>query len=77
MKADDSTVTMFDLKTLAVIRQIQTHTGGLDGIMYDASADRIPNTGRRRRPTRTRRRDGAGAAGAVARADRSSRAGSW
>ncbi len=39
--AGDSTVTMFDLKTLAVIKQIQTHTGGLDGIMYDASADRI------------------------------------
>jgi DNA-binding beta-propeller fold protein YncE len=39
--AGDSTVTMFDLKTLAPIRQIATHTGGLDGIMYDASADRI------------------------------------
>lgn len=31
----DSTVTMFDLKTLAVIRKIPIPTGGLDGIMYD------------------------------------------
>ena len=31
----DSTVTMFDLKTLAVIRRIPIPTGGLDGIMYD------------------------------------------
>ncbi len=37
----DSTVTMFDLKTLAVIRKIPTHTGGLDGIMYDDFSDRI------------------------------------
>ncbi len=37
----DSTVTMFDLKTLAVIKKIQTHTGGLDGIMYDDFSDRI------------------------------------
>jgi DNA-binding beta-propeller fold protein YncE len=39
--AGDSTVTMFDLKTLAPIRQIATHTGGLDGIMYDDFSDRI------------------------------------
>jgi DNA-binding beta-propeller fold protein YncE len=39
--AGDSSVTMFDLKTLAVIKQIPTHTGGLDGIMYDAFSDRI------------------------------------
>ena len=39
--AGDSTVTMFDLKTLAVLRQIQTHTGGLDGIMYDDFSDHI------------------------------------
>ena len=38
--AGDSTVTMFDLATLAPIRKIQTHTGGLDGIMYDAFSDR-------------------------------------
>jgi DNA-binding beta-propeller fold protein YncE len=31
----DSTVTMFDVKTLAVIRKIRVSTGGLDGIMYD------------------------------------------
>ncbi|HEY6107991.1 MAG TPA: hypothetical protein VIV56_03710, partial [Gemmatimonadales bacterium] len=37
----DSTVTMFDLKTLAVIRKIPIPTGGLDGIMYDAFSDRI------------------------------------
>src|SRR6476620_6759906 len=30
----DSTLTMFDLATLRVIRKIPTHTGGLDGIMY-------------------------------------------
>jgi DNA-binding beta-propeller fold protein YncE len=37
----DSTVTMFDLKTLAPIRQIAIEAGGLDGIMYDESADRV------------------------------------
>lgn len=39
--AGDSTLTMFDIKTLAVIKKIPTHTGGLDGIMYDESTDRI------------------------------------
>lgn len=39
--AGDSTVTMFDLATLAVIRKIPVHTGGLDGIMYDDFSDRI------------------------------------
>lgn len=39
--AGDSTVTMFDLKTLAPIRKIKIASGGLDGIMYDAYADRI------------------------------------
>jgi DNA-binding beta-propeller fold protein YncE len=39
--AGDSTVTMFDLTSLAVIRRIATHTGGLDGIMYDDFSDRI------------------------------------
>jgi len=39
--AGDSTLTMFDLKTLATIKKIPTHTGGLDGIMYDEFADRI------------------------------------
>jgi len=37
----DSTVTMFDLKTLAPIRKIPVSTGGLDGIMYDPSSDRV------------------------------------
>jgi len=37
----DSTVTMFDLKTLAVIKQIKVETGGLDGIMYDQPDDKI------------------------------------
>src|SRR5712675_268254 len=37
----DSTVTMFDLKTLAVIKQIKVDTGGLDGIMFDDFSNRI------------------------------------
>jgi DNA-binding beta-propeller fold protein YncE len=37
----DSTVTMFDLKTLEVIKQIKVETGGLDGIMYDEPDDKI------------------------------------
>ena len=37
----DSTVTMFDLTTLAPIRKIKVAVGGLDGIMYDASIDRV------------------------------------
>jgi DNA-binding beta-propeller fold protein YncE len=39
--AGDSTVEMFDLKTLAVTRRIKVSTGGLDGIMYDDFSDRI------------------------------------
>jgi len=39
--AGDSTVTMFDLKTLAPLKRIATHTGGLDGIMYDDFSDRV------------------------------------
>src|SRR2546421_4052532 len=39
--AGDSTVTMFDLRTLAVIKKIPVPTGGLDGIMYDDFSDRI------------------------------------
>jgi DNA-binding beta-propeller fold protein YncE len=39
--AGDSTVTMFDIKTLAPIKKIKVATGGLDGIMYDAFDDRI------------------------------------
>ena len=37
----DSTVTMFDLATVAVIKKIPVRTGGLDGIMYDDFSDRI------------------------------------
>src|SRR5213593_2113609 len=37
----DSTVTMFDLRSLAVITKIPIATGGLDGIMYDDFSDRI------------------------------------
>ncbi|HEV2671231.1 MAG TPA: hypothetical protein VGU74_09075 [Gemmatimonadales bacterium] len=39
--AGDSTVTMFDLGTLAVIKKIKIPTGGLDGIMYEDFSDRI------------------------------------
>src|ERR1700704_5939327 len=35
----DSTVTMFDLKTYAVLKQIKIASGGLDGIMYDEPDD--------------------------------------
>src|SRR5690349_24981402 len=37
----DSTVTMFDIKSLAVIKKIRVPTGGMDGIMYDDFSDRI------------------------------------
>ena len=37
----DSNVTMFDLKTLAVLKQIKVDRGGLDGIMYDEPDDKI------------------------------------
>ena len=37
----DSTVTMFDLKTLAEIKRISVTQGGLDGIMYDEPDDKI------------------------------------
>jgi DNA-binding beta-propeller fold protein YncE len=37
----DSTVTMFDLKTLTSLRKIKVPVGGLDGIMYDEADDRI------------------------------------
>ena len=37
----DSTVTMFDLATLAFIKKIPVKVGGLDGIMYDATLDRV------------------------------------
>jgi DNA-binding beta-propeller fold protein YncE len=37
----DSTVTMFDLQTLAVQKRIPVPVGGLDGIMYDEFSDHI------------------------------------
>src|SRR5436190_1646751 len=37
----DSTVTMFDLKTLSALKQIKVSQGGLDGIMYDEPDDKI------------------------------------
>ena len=37
----DSTVTMFDIKSLGVIKKIKVATGGMDGIMYDDFSDRI------------------------------------
>jgi DNA-binding beta-propeller fold protein YncE len=37
----DSTVTMFDLTTLAAIKKIKIPAGGQDGIMYDDFSDRI------------------------------------
>src|SRR6266853_551205 len=39
--AGDSTVEMFDIATLAVIKRIPVATGGLDGIMYDDFSDRV------------------------------------
>ncbi len=39
--AGDSNVTMFDLKTLAVLKKIKIPTGGLDGIAYDEFSNRI------------------------------------
>ena len=37
----DSSVTMFDLRTLAFIKKVPIKVGGLDGITYDDVADRI------------------------------------
>ena len=37
----DSTLTMFDLHTLATVRKIKIPAGGQDGIMYDDFTDRI------------------------------------
>lgn len=39
--AGDSTVTMFDLGSLAEIRKIKVPAGGLDGIMYDEADNRV------------------------------------
>lgn len=37
----DSTVSMFDIKTLALVKKIKIPAGGMDGIMYDDFTDRI------------------------------------
>ena len=37
----DSTSTMFDMKSMAVIKKIHAGQRGLDGIMYDEATDRI------------------------------------
>lgn len=37
----DSTVAMFDLKTLAVVKKIKIPAGGQDGIMYDDFTNRV------------------------------------
>lgn len=39
--AGDSSVTMFDLRTLAFIRKIPVKVGGLDGITYDETSNQI------------------------------------
>jgi DNA-binding beta-propeller fold protein YncE len=39
--AGDSTVTMFDLKSLTPIKKIPVAVGGLDGIMFDESLNRV------------------------------------
>lgn len=37
----DSSVTVFDLKTLAVIKKVSVKVGGLDGIMYDDASNQV------------------------------------
>jgi len=37
----DSTSTMFDLKTMAVIKKVHAGIDGLDGIMYDDATDKV------------------------------------
>jgi WD40 repeat protein len=49
----DSSLSMFDLKTLAVIKKIKIPAGGLDGIMYDDFSDRIILTNHSRPGTAT------------------------
>ncbi len=39
--AGDSTLTMFDLTTYAAIKKIPVKVGGLDGITYDETSDKI------------------------------------
>lgn len=49
----DSSVSMFDLKTLAPIKKIKIPAGGLDGIMYDDFSDRVILTNHSRPGTAT------------------------
>lgn len=49
----DSTVTMFDLESLAVLKRIPVAEGGLDGIMYDSASDRVVLTNHSRPGTVT------------------------
>jgi DNA-binding beta-propeller fold protein YncE len=49
----DSSVSMFDLKTLAPVKKIKIPAGGLDGIMYDDFSDRIILTNHSRPGTAT------------------------
>ncbi len=37
----DSSVTMFDLKSLAFIKKVRINVGGLDGIMFDDGTNRV------------------------------------
>ena len=57
----DSTVSMFDLKTLNVLKKIKIPAGGLDGIMYDDFSDRIILTNHSKPGTATALDPGTGA----------------
>lgn len=46
----DSTSTMFDLKTLAVIKQIHAGAAGLDGFMYDDATNKVLTIDHSREP---------------------------
>ncbi|MFI5311386.1 MAG: YncE family protein, partial [Gemmatimonadales bacterium] len=39
--AGDSTVTIFDLKTLALFKKVKIPAGGLDGIMFDETSGKV------------------------------------
>ncbi len=56
----DSSVSMFDLKTLTLIKKIKIPAGGLDGIMYDDFSDRVILTNHSRPGTATAIDPGAG-----------------
>src|SRR5260221_1797851 len=56
----DSSVAMFDLKTLAVVKKIKIPAGGQDGIMYDDFTNRIVLTNHSKPGTATAIDPGAG-----------------